>query len=113
MRSVCLTLIAMMLTVAPTPAADPVLGTVEGKVTYQGKPLEDATITLHLADGQFVGAKIKDGVYKVDRVPAGTVKVTVQSKKDAVPAKFGNEETTLLKIEVKSGKNTADFDLSN
>src|SRR5262245_10325814 len=114
MRSLYLTLFAMIvLGIAPIPAAEPELGTVEGKVTYQGKPLEDATIAFHLADGQFVGAKIKDGNYKVDRVPAGTVKVTVQSKKDAIPAKFGVEDATPLKFEVKAGKNTANFELSD
>jgi hypothetical protein len=113
-RTVCLTLFAVVgLAAGPAPAADPELGTVEGTVTFVGKPLTDATITFHLPDGQFVGAKIKDGKYRVDRVPAGTMKVTVQSKKFPLPARFSAEETALLAVEVKAGKNAFDVNLTN
>jgi hypothetical protein len=94
-------------------AADEELGTVEGTVTFRGKPLTDATIKFHLKDDQFVGAKIKDGKYRVDRVPAGKVKVTIESKTLPLPAKFADEEKSLLIIEVKKGKNDANVDLSD
>ena len=112
MRALCLTLFAVGLAAGPAAAADPELGTVEGTVTFNGKPVPDGTITFHLPDGQFVGAKIKDGKYRVDRVPAGTAKVTVQSKKFPIPAKFTDEERALLAVEVKAGKGTADFNLA-
>jgi hypothetical protein len=103
-----------LVTGGPMSAAEEELGTVEGTVTYQGKPLTDATITFHLKDDQFVGAKIKkEGKYRLDRVPAGTVKVTVDSKKVRIPDKYTTEETSGLSVEIKKGKNTVNFDLTS
>jgi hypothetical protein len=92
-------------------AADEDLSTIEGKVTFNGKPLADGAITFHLQDDQFVGAKIKDGAFRVDRVPVGTVKVTFSSKKFRLPAKYGIPETSPLTLEVKKGKGAADFQI--
>jgi hypothetical protein len=103
----------VLLSGARVSAADEELGTVEGTVTLNGKPLTDTTITFHLMDDQFVGAKVKDGKYRVDRVPAGTVKVSIQSKKIAIPAKYASEETTPLSVEIKKGKGMVNFDLIN
>src|SRR5688572_17542068 len=111
MRGLCLAHLAVcgvLLSAGPLPA-DEELGTVEGTVTYKGKPLTDATITFHLKGDQFVGSKIKDGKYVVDRVPAGTVKVTIESRKYRLPAKYASEETSGLTVEVKKGKGTANF----
>ena len=57
---------ALILSDRPSMAADEDLSTIEGKVTYNGKPLADGVITFHLQDDQFVGAKIKDGAFRVD-----------------------------------------------
>ena len=115
MRALCLTVLAalaVVLTAGPASAADPELGTVEGTVTFNGKPVPDGTITFHLPDGQFVGAKLKDGKYRVDRVPAGTMRVTVESKKVRLPAKYSAEDTSGLTVDVKAGKGRADFNLA-
>jgi hypothetical protein len=81
------------------------LASVGGKVIYNGKPLQDAVIIFHLKDDQFVGAKIKSGLFRVDRVPVGRVKVTIESKKVALPAKFADPETSGLSVDIKKGKN--------
>jgi hypothetical protein len=96
----------------PAPCAAEELGTVEGTVTYEGLALQEATITFHLTDDQFVGAKVKEGKYRVDRVPAGKVKVTVVAKKHRLPEKYAFEETTPLTVEIKEGKNTVNLDLT-
>src|SRR5262245_22311831 len=102
MRGVCLVLFAacaVSVGGAPASAADEEkLAAVGGKVIYNGKPLTDATIIFHLADDQFVGAKIKDGKFRVDRVPFGATKVTIESKKVRIPAKFASPETSGLSI---------------
>jgi hypothetical protein len=96
----------------PLVAADEDLSTIEGKVTYNGKPLQDGSITFHLKDDQFVGAKIQpDGTFRVERVPVGTVKVTFASKKLRIPTKYGIPETSPLTLEVKKGKGVADFQI--
>jgi len=95
-------------------AADDELVTVEGRVTFKGKPLTDATITFHLKGDQFVGAKIKDGKYRVDRVPVGeNFPVTLASKKFPVPAKYADETTSGLTATIKKGKNEIDIDLND
>jgi hypothetical protein len=93
-------------------AADDELATVGGKVIYNGQPLTDATITFHLKDDQFVGGKIKDGRFLVDRVPSGTAKVTIDSKNVALPAKFASPESSGLSVDVGKGKVVVNFMLS-
>jgi hypothetical protein len=115
MRAVCLVLFAacaVLVSGGAVSAADEELASVGGKVIYNGKPLDDAVITFHLKDDQFVGAKIKDGKFRVDRVPIGAVKVTIDSKKVALPAKFADPETSGLSVEVKKGKNPVNFMIS-
>lgn len=84
-------------------------GKVTGEVRVNGKPLASGRIFFHLENGQFVGAKVKDGKYAVSRVPAGTRKISVEGK--GVPAAFASEETTSLQVEIKGGAATHDIDL--
>jgi hypothetical protein len=112
---VCLALFAacvVFASVGTVSAADEELASVGGKVIYNGKALDDAVITFHLKDDQFVGAKIKGGRFRVDRVPVGAVKVTIDSKKVALPAKFADPETSGLRIKIKKGKNPVNFMLN-
>jgi hypothetical protein len=70
-----------------------------------GQPLQGGgRIFFHLKEGQFVGGSIKaDGTFKVDRVPVGKHKVTLEGK--GVPAKFSSEENPSLEVEVTKGSN--------
>jgi hypothetical protein len=105
------TLLAFLVVGPRATAADP-LSSAQGKVTLDGRPLPGGRILFHLDDDQFVGAKIKaDGTFKVDRVPVGTHKVTVEFK--GLPARFASEERSALRVEVKKGANTLDFALSS
>ena len=115
MRPICFSLAAMLpLLIGQVSAAvDEELSTIEGTVAYNGKALPDGTITFHLKDDQFVGAKIKDGAFRIDCVPVGTVKVTFSSKKLRLPAKYGIPETSPLTLEVKPGKGVADFQIKD
>ena len=80
---------------------------VRGKITVNGKPLAAGRIFFFIDEDQFVGAKVKDGVYQVDRVPVGTHVVAVEFK--GVPARYSDKSE--LWVEVKQGKNDVDFDL--
>ena len=95
---------------AASPSAGAELGEATGVVTLDGKPLADGKITLYRDNGQFVGAKIKDGKFAIDFVPAGTLKVTLEGKE--VPAKYGLEDASGLTVTVTAGKNVFDFSLS-
>ena len=92
----------------PARAAD---GKVSGRITIDGKPLAAGRVFFHLDDGQFVGAKVKDGAYSIDRVPTGTRKITVEGK--GVAPKFTSESTSGLTVEVKKGKSSYDIVLSD
>jgi Carboxypeptidase regulatory-like domain len=93
------------------------LASVTGKVFLDGKPLASAKVVLHFKDGQFAGAKTKDdGTYKVDRLPTGTHKVTVESivkGKNVLPPNTSDEEKSALQIELMKGKNVIDLQLKS
>jgi hypothetical protein len=92
-------------------ADETVVGSVEGKITLNGKPIEKGKVAFHPEKGKPVEADIKDGDYAAKGVPVGTVRITV--KAEGVPPKFGGANTTTLTAEVKKGKNNLDLDLKN
>jgi hypothetical protein len=100
--------IAFCLLAAPSLAlaAD---GDVSGNVTLNGKLLPEGKITFHMANGQFVGSTIKDGKYLIDRVPVGSLKVTVEG--EGVPAAFASAKTTSLVVEVTARPSKLDFNI--
>lgn len=56
------------------------VGTVSGTVTYQGKPLTGGSITFLPKEGLAVNGTIdKDGTYSVAKVPAGEVKISIDT----------------------------------
>ena len=101
--AVCAFSVAVLLA-APALAAE---GKTSGRITLDGKPLAAGKITLHRADGQFVGAKIKDGLYSLDRVPAGDYSVAIEGP--GVPKKYGSEETSALTYTARDEGGTFDI----
>jgi len=98
---------ALLFTGGLVLAAD---GTVEGIVTLKGKPVASGRIIFHLDKDQFVGARIQeDGSYRIDRVPAGTWKITIEG--DGIDPKFSGENKTPLVAEVKEGKSNLNIEL--
>ncbi len=90
-------------------AEPPVTCTVSGIVTLRGKPLERARIIFHLDNDQFVGAKIRDGKYRVERVPPGRWKVTVEA--EGLPARYASEEQSALMVEIPKDEPRQTVDL--
>jgi hypothetical protein len=84
-------------------------GKVTGMITFKGKPLAAGKVIFHLENDQFVGAKVKDGKYTVDRVPVGTRTVTIEAK--GIPLKYAGENTSGLTLQVKEGTATHNIDL--
>ena len=83
--------------------------TVEGKVTLEGKPLRSGRIFFHLKNDQFVGAKIKNGEYSVERVPAGKWRITVEG--EGVPAKYSSAEKAIVVVEVVANAIPGSYDI--
>jgi hypothetical protein len=107
---------------------------VSGKVTLDAAPLDDATITFIPTTGgqrQAAWATIENGQYAIDsasglgigqfRVEVRAMRAigqttnqndpTLLNAKEAVPARY-NSKSELL-VEIKPGKNTADFEMKS
>jgi hypothetical protein len=110
---VCLfsaTLILVLALVGSLHAADPETGTLEGKVTLNGKPLAKGKVIFHPKEGNAITAELSDdGTYTAKDVPTGKLSVTIQG--EGVPKVFTDSKTTPLQVEVKPGKATVDFEL--
>lgn len=106
------------------------VATVTGKVTLEGKDLAFGDIGFHLENGTAVGnGKISGGgAFSVGadaQLPPGSYKVVIianetkESKGPGsvvmptriTPEKYGTKESTSLKVELKAGANTANFDM--
>jgi len=56
------------------------VGNLSGKVTFNGKPVTSGTVQVFLTDGSTKTSDISnDGSYRINDVPAGTVKIGVSS----------------------------------
>lgn len=107
--------------------------TLTGKVTLDGKPIENGTISLIPADGNTAtaGTRITNGEYSL-ALPPGTKRVEISAAevvsrraayqgesnspqvdvmKSIIPARYNRESE--LSIEIKSGSNQRDFDLES
>jgi hypothetical protein len=107
------------------------LADVSGTVTVDGTAIEEGAITFYPVDGQgqTAGGPIKDGKYSVP-VSVGLMKVSISYPKaigkkklyntpespegiiwkEGLPARY-NEKTELT-LDVKSGRNTKDWELT-
>jgi hypothetical protein len=107
---------------------------VSGTVTYDGKEIEDGSITFYPADGkgQTGGGIIKNGRYTATKVPIGATKVVISSSKvvghkklyptpdsptqavtaEALPAKYSDKDKSELSFEVKRGQNEKNWELA-
>jgi truncated hemoglobin YjbI len=90
---------------------------LEGKITYQGKPLGGGTISLVGSDGLAYSGTIdaEDGTYLLQGMKPGEYKVAVNTKANAkipqVPAKYSDSDKSGLTVNVREGKQTFDIAL--
>jgi hypothetical protein len=73
---------------------------VSGRVTYDGRPVENGFITFFPADGRgnTTGAEIVQGLYHIDRVPPGKKRILVRAapRPVTVPATRDDREHVRL-----------------
>ena len=130
-------LAAALLALTPIGCGVSGMGSVSGRVTYQGKPVPKGTITFvtRLPNKRnAVGALQADGSYQLqteqpgDGAGVGDYVVTVYAHDEPVldyipakpvkpkllaPAKYENPDTSGLKATVTSGSNRFDFTLTD
>lgn len=119
-------------------SAGPKVGTLTGKITYKGIPLNTGTVQVQSADGRGGSGPITaDGAYTIGDAPLGDVTITVkvvaaatagtktiarppgtpampgESDKPPVtiPAIYGDKAKSGLTFTVKSGTQTNNIDL--
>lgn len=123
--SAALLVVAVSLLLAGcSPAGDrPPLGTVTGKVTVDGQPLSGVIISFMPDSGRAATATTNDqGEYqliyldgvqgcKVGPNTIGFFVPTGGSPSHPIPKKY--QEKSDIKVDVKAGKNTFDFDLKS
>jgi len=103
---------------------------ITGKVTYQGQPVEEGTVTFEdPATGQVNSSPLGSGGAYALELPAGDYKVSVSpplveakstadtppdmvpKKVNNIPKKYWVQETSGLSAEVAKDQRTLDFDL--
>ncbi|WP_020472584.1 hypothetical protein [Zavarzinella formosa] len=126
--SLSLTLFTVILASGCNSGPEDKRSEVTGKVTYNGSPLAEGTITFDSGDGAVPGsAEIRDGAYKIAAKP-GKNKVVIRAFKidptikandpvrpvdnrvNYIPAIY-NDKSTLV-ADVSDSKKSFDFDLS-
>ncbi len=123
--------LVLLLTLAGC-GGEPSLGEVTGTVTYNGKEVEDGSISFEAKDGKGDGGGIiKNGKYTARKVPVGLARVKIVNAKEYarkklydapdsptraltrndLPEKFNTK--TELEFDVKPGPNEKNWDLKD
>jgi hypothetical protein len=110
-------------------------GRLVGCVTFKGAALPSGSVTVHAADGNTYSTTLAaDGSFRIDGVPPGPARITVQSHphtppgllgKDrytpkgkaaaqfvAIPDRYGRPDQSGLTCQVKGGEQTCTLDLT-
>jgi hypothetical protein len=139
------TLLLFVLGVLAGAGCGPATGTISGKVKYNGQPLTVGvhTVTFLSVDGSVHSCGVEpDGSYTLRGVPAGRVRITIQSFPSpqqllmapgedgrmksvtgseaparpgvgpGVPGRYKNPDQSGLRYDVKRGSQTFDIELS-
>jgi hypothetical protein len=93
--------------------------TVQGKVTYKGKPLPNGVVVFKTDSSLDSSLIAADGSYVIYKPTLGLNKITVSTSKEAaggrpfvpIPEKYDDPEKSGLTFKVQKGKNTFNIDL--
>jgi hypothetical protein len=133
LRRAAVVVVAALIVLAGCGDKKPKTAVVQGKVTYNGKPVPNGTINFIPADGPAATGEIgPDGSYRLtthkkgDGAVLGTHKVVIVAMQNVevgeaftplpppiVPIKYTSLSTTDLTAEVKDQENTINFDLKD
>lgn len=69
---------------AGTLSKDPT-GSIQGTITFGGYPLPTGRLLFHPAGAPPKSAKLKDGIFKMDGIPAGSLRVSIDAGKYQSP----------------------------
>jgi hypothetical protein len=84
--------------------------TVSGKVVFKGQPVGGGQVFFHPTKGKpFMARTAKDGTYTIKGLKLGKYTVTVISRKDGVPPKYGNPKTSGLTVTLSATSEAFDI----
>jgi hypothetical protein len=100
-------------------------GEVSGEVRWQGAPLSGGWLTFNYPEAEHTavaGVIGPDGRYRISRCPVGEARVTIRPglprgrkasdpKQQPIPPRYGDPETTDLKVTVQGGRQRIDLEL--
>jgi hypothetical protein len=72
---------------------------VTGMITVAGQPLDGGRICFHAATGEFHGAQISGGAFKIDRLPFDDYRIVIENEK--VPPYY-NENRLFTRFEQRT-----------
>ncbi len=88
---------------------------VRGIITFDGKPLDGATITLipedHSGKALPRSGTTQQGAFTIEGVQPGKYKVTIAKAGTDIPKQYADSKTSALRVEVGSMNATLDFSL--
>lgn len=74
---------------------------VEGTVSANGSPIQEATISFHFDSGAFWGTAVKNGRFSGRCPQSGPAKVCVESRMTVVPADWASAATSPLTVNIQ------------
>jgi hypothetical protein len=99
-------------------------GEVEGTIKLNGQPVANGTVRFVSADGKETSAVIRNGSYRVEKVPVGEARLTVVGPKPpaglvgdkqppppAIPDRYSRPDESGLTWHVTAGPQKFDIDL--
>ncbi len=84
-------------------------GSVRGTVTVAGHLLPHGKIFLHPDGGKAIWGRVDDGAFSIEKVPAGTVRVSVAE--EGLAQRYADPDTSRLKVKVRGGLNLVRIEL--
>jgi hypothetical protein len=110
-KPIALVALAAFLVTSHSARADEGASAVKGTVTLNGEPLKKGKTFFWIDEDQFVGARIRNGEFIIEKVPVGDRRITVEG--EGVPAKYSDHLKTPLKVAVTKDGETLNLDLKD
>jgi hypothetical protein len=100
----------LLTSLAPAARAEDTTGSVRGTVTVAGYPIPKAKIFLHPDGGKTIASRVRDGAFVIEKVPTGTLRVSVEE--EGLAKRYADAATSGLSIKIKGGANEVHLKLA-
>ena len=109
-RFALMTIAGLATSLAAAARAEETTGSVRGTVAIAGYPLPRAKVFLHPDGGKAISSRVQDGAFAFEKVPTGTLRVSVTQ--EGIAKRYSDPATSGLSVKVKGGSNEVRLDLA-